>query len=566
MEAGPSTKPPSVNKLACTSCRTRKVRCLEGDGERCSQCCKHDLVCRYEAHKRGRPLGSKTKAAKVKQLPPRTPQEPSLPLEPNHELQPELGAPLALFGGSASAEQGQGTTGDRLYRYQPQSIFAPRYDNGLLLDPLTSGVCSVEEAKHLFNFFFAHLHSYGGFLDAELHGDVEFIRARSSLLLTAVLMISARHDHSPSSQAIAERADAHISKVCWPAVLLENYRSVQALQACMLLATWRASGSRGDEDSGWALFGHALRMAVEIGLQRPLRKLHDESNEAGERLVRDAQRAWSTLALADASWSAQTGRPPLLPLEQQPPEWLQSQITTPEDRSIVALIEYRRILKSLRSQNADALELPAKELLDWQEKWYRPGNGARMSELGNIYSSYGQLLLLGARLSSGYGVASVAFKEAASLIDAAAVLPTEVLHHAHDNFYTMLMYSIQIVFHLRDKSIDPSAITHTITTLHALQPLMSSAGSTPPHKDGLAHLYAARLAKLLNAWEVERSGGEVGDLLTVQPSNAVQQTGYDDLMTMGSDFLSLDSTYLSFFEQQPDVLGFDGNWMPTMQW
>lgn len=43
-----------------------------------------------------------------------------------------------------------GSTGDRLYRYQPQSLFSPRYDNGLLLDPLTSGVCSVEEAKHLF--------------------------------------------------------------------------------------------------------------------------------------------------------------------------------------------------------------------------------------------------------------------------------------------------------------------------------------------------------------------------------------------------------------------------------
>lgn len=42
------------------------------------------------------------------------------------------------------------STGDRLYRYQPQSIFTPRYDNGLLLDPLTSGVCSVDEAKQLF--------------------------------------------------------------------------------------------------------------------------------------------------------------------------------------------------------------------------------------------------------------------------------------------------------------------------------------------------------------------------------------------------------------------------------
>lgn len=179
----------------------------------------------------------------------------------------------------------------------------------------------------------------------------------------------------------------------------------------------------------------------------------------------------------------------------------------------------------------------------------------------------------------------------ASLIDAAATLSTEVLHHAHDNFYTMLMYAIQILFHvrsfslssratlgcsgsrltltrrqLRNKIIDPFIISHTITTLHTLQPLMYSAGSSPPHKDGLAGLYAARLAKLLQAWEIERSGGEVGDLLEVQASNSVQQMGHDDLMTMGSDFLSLDSTYLNFFEQPPAEVGFDGTWIPTMQW
>lgn len=91
--------------------------------------------------------------------------------------------------------------------------------------------------------------------------------------------------------------------------------------------------------------------------------------------MRDAQRAWSTLALADASWSAQTGRPPLLLLEEHPPEWLRSQITTPEDRSIVALIKYRILLKGLRSRSVDALELPAKELVHWQVKWCRPGNG-----------------------------------------------------------------------------------------------------------------------------------------------------------------------------------------------
>lgn len=231
----------------------------------------------------------------------------------------------------------------------------------------------------VFRSFFAHLNSYGGFLDVDLHGDVDFVRARSSLLLTAILMIAARHDPSPPSSGIAERADAHISTVCWPAVLLENYRSVQALQACMLLATWRTSGSRGDEDSGWSFFGHALRMAVEIGLQRPLRRLHDDANATGEHLVRDAQRSWLTLALADASWSAQTGRPPLLSLEDQPPEWLRSQITTPEDRSIVALIEYRILLKELRSRSVDALELPANELVDWREKWCRPGNGGESS-------------------------------------------------------------------------------------------------------------------------------------------------------------------------------------------
>lgn len=72
----------------------------------------------------------------------------------------------------------------------------------------------------------------------------------------------------------------------------------------------------------------AVRMAVEIGLQRPVRRL--EPNDPGEPLIRDAQRCWMTLWLADASWAAQTGRASLIALDskvQQPPEWLESAVS-----------------------------------------------------------------------------------------------------------------------------------------------------------------------------------------------------------------------------------------------
>jgi len=116
-------------------------------------------------------------------------------------------------------------------------------------------------------------------------------------------MIAARHDPSPSSPAIAGRADAHISKVCWPAVLLENYRSVQALQACMLLASWRPSGSRGDEDDGWALFGHAgqlLALPRLSSLRRLIVPLHstnggrDRLTATFEEAPRRDERNWRT--------------------------------------------------------------------------------------------------------------------------------------------------------------------------------------------------------------------------------------------------------------------------------
>lgn len=150
----------------------------------------------------------------------------------------------------------------------PFSILCVRWKKRKPSSPCEFGV--VRAARSLLTLglprysFFTHLQTYAGFLDVHLH-TVEFVRGRSALLLSAILLAAARHDTTnPAARGIAERSKEHIDTVVWPAVLLSSHRSIQAVQGCMLLASWRAGNGRRDEDSSWTLFGHARECSFAL--------------------------------------------------------------------------------------------------------------------------------------------------------------------------------------------------------------------------------------------------------------------------------------------------------------
>jgi hypothetical protein len=101
--------------------------------------------------------------------------------------------------------------------------------------------------------FWAHIAGYTAFVSPEIHS-LDLVRARSPFLLAVILLIAARH----SAHANVHRAlQRHIETRIWPRILLNNYRSVYIVQACMLWATFIAQPEVGEDDQGWTLFSHA---------------------------------------------------------------------------------------------------------------------------------------------------------------------------------------------------------------------------------------------------------------------------------------------------------------------
>ncbi|KAI5481416.1 fatty acid elongase [Pseudohyphozyma bogoriensis] len=407
---------------------------------------------------------------------------------------------------------------DQLFVRTPAGLFKQKLDNLPSLDPIKRGMCTHDEAVKLLRVFFAGPAGFTGLFDQRLH-TVAFLQARSSMLFTVILYVAAMHDTSPSTMArsavLFTELRYHLINVIWPKVLLENYRSVQIVQA---LTLWPAFIQPADSDSlalgddfDWTLYGHALRIAVEIGLHREFRQLEDTDLKA-RYLIRDAQRTWVTCFLADRSWAAQTGRPPLVPedsLTLGSMAWLDDDIATAEDTSCVALIQLRRLLARPYNDFASRLQ----ELESWKLDWLRPKYQGlcRVGHLGPIYYHYAYLLLL----SSQFKKATLPFFEAASQAYALCLAGTQmsawVLQHCHRNVFTMLSFGCQLCYRLRHflpMDATPNSAYQLVTRL---RDSFIEAGATPPHKLGTGGCHARKLGPPLQTWAAEQLSPEATD-------------------------------------------------------
>ena len=234
---------------------------------------------------------------------------------------------------------------------------------------------------------------YHALLDPSLH-TFEYIRTKSVFLLSVVLQTTAnRSPHLPNggTSQVAQRLHNHIKTNVWPLLLLGNMRSIEICQGCMIWATFTASTDIAEDSSGWYLYGHAcepcrsrapdvtwsdlleVRMAIELGLSRRFKDNAGFDNGA-ESTIRNAHRCWFTCFLADRSWAAQTGRPPLVhdrDLIMGARRWLDSPSALPDDASIVALANLRSIFERLPTLElyGRTIERQLDALLNDLESW-----------------------------------------------------------------------------------------------------------------------------------------------------------------------------------------------------
>ncbi|KAI0321177.1 hypothetical protein OF83DRAFT_1051665 [Amylostereum chailletii] len=215
------------------------------------------------------------------------------------------------------------------------------------------GLVSDSEARELFHIFFSGCHLFIPLFDPS-YDTYEGIMERSPWTFDAILAVAGKirsGNNAPGPTfytALEEAQGIARSSLFGPVVRKE------AAQGMLLLAAWSTNG--------WLPSGHAMRMALDLGLHRALEKLADDGgkkrNEEEERDLVVSSRIWLCLYWFDHQMSLGTGRPIVLRDENSIRHCrvlLNHPMASPTDVRLVALVELiaqkTQIYETLSSMN-----------------------------------------------------------------------------------------------------------------------------------------------------------------------------------------------------------------------
>ncbi|KAG8695638.1 hypothetical protein FRC08_007645 [Ceratobasidium sp. 394] len=142
---------------------------------------------------------------------------------------------------------------------------------------------------------------------------------------------------------------------------VEGWKSVEKVQAFILLATFPAPSRRYEEDRTWIYLGGAIRMAMDLDLNRPVES--GFTSEMAEREYLNRIRTWLICHNLEVSGAAKTGKPITVQEDAtivgSKTWWQSSRLNTPYDIHLCAFTQicmifhkYHRILVS--DSNAQA--------------------------------------------------------------------------------------------------------------------------------------------------------------------------------------------------------------------
>ncbi|KAF8625442.1 hypothetical protein AX15_005399 [Amanita polypyramis BW_CC] len=210
----------------------------------------------------------------------------------------------------------------------PRNAFPHVVEKGLVTD---------SEARELFNIFFAGCHMFIPLFDP-VYDTYDSLMERTPWTFDAILAVASkiRSGNGPLSstfyKCLEEAQGIARSSLFGPIVRKE------AVQGMLLLAAWSTNG--------WLPSGHAMRMALDLGLHRALEKLADDNgkqrSQEEERDLVVSARIWLCLYWFDHQMSLGTGRPIILrdeSLIRHRRLLLNHPMSSPTDVRLIALVE-----------------------------------------------------------------------------------------------------------------------------------------------------------------------------------------------------------------------------------
>ncbi|KAH6669797.1 putative fungal-specific transcription factor [Halenospora varia] len=184
----------------------------------------------------------------------------------------------------------------RNLRSNPQSK-SRQYNTSMDDDFISCGRVSIQDAEQLFQHFSKYLNAYlwGGI--ALVHSNLTAVRQSSSLLLAAILTVSALH--VPGMEEVFDVCYAEFVELICDS-MLDKYHTLDGVRGLTIGAFWLS-------DLSWKLSGHAVRIATELNLHQSYSKLMKGHSEHFE-----AARLWYFLYVCDHHFSIAYGRPPVI--------------------------------------------------------------------------------------------------------------------------------------------------------------------------------------------------------------------------------------------------------------
>ncbi|KAK0483556.1 fungal-specific transcription factor domain-containing protein [Armillaria novae-zelandiae] len=331
-EAGSSRRNSRVsfNKAsgACVHCKSLKVRCEFTPGETACQRCQagnYDCVPRTRKKRKPAPTHEDLQTRAINQ----DHQIQNLllqfdKLKADNKIRDRMSrAHLEYLAGNPTSDLGVTSKythrpdrfefsfgGDSPTEHILQS-FSPvpeqKHDIGHSMPPDIVKYCSLtsDDIRTLFNLFFERINPFFSILDPELHTPESLIWV-SPFLFTVICATASRYYRSQpelyyQAQDFARDAAGK--------ALVDGTKSVDVCQAYLIMAVYAAPRKKWEEDRRWLLMGVAIRMALELGLNKP------PPPQCNERETMDRTRTWLNCYCADASHAIQFGKIPMISLD-----------------------------------------------------------------------------------------------------------------------------------------------------------------------------------------------------------------------------------------------------------
>jgi len=139
------------------------------------------------------------------------------------------------------------------------------------------------------------------YFDPHLH-TLSYVRSRSSYLLAVILAIASSHISLNLSRRLHDELFLHVQRLEID-VIRNNNKSVEIVQAYLLLASWSDVPTVLARDRTWTYIARAIGMAVELRLDCPLPHCIQSdpmySMSTKDILVRNAHRVCYLLFIHD---------------------------------------------------------------------------------------------------------------------------------------------------------------------------------------------------------------------------------------------------------------------------